>query len=58
MSIETETTNAAAAHLAEYATVPTRTTLFLRTFLPWQIIRFLVLNTKILLMTIRNERHK
>lgn len=42
--------------LSQYATRPTGVTLFLRTFLPWQFIRFLVINAKILLMTIRNEK--
>ncbi|HEV2274351.1 MAG TPA: hypothetical protein VGR96_09310 [Acidobacteriaceae bacterium] len=41
--------------LWEYATTPTRATLFLRTFLPWQIVRFLIINAKILSMTLRNE---
>lgn len=42
--------------LSQYATRPTGATLFLRTFLPWQFIRFLVINAKILLMTNRNEK--
>lgn len=41
--------------LWEYATTPTNATLFLRTFLPWQILRFLFINAKILSMTLRNE---
>lgn len=31
-----------------YATKPTRTTLFLRTFLPWQMWRFLLINLKMI----------
>jgi hypothetical protein len=31
-----------------YATKPTRITLFLRTFLPWQAWRFVVINLKML----------
>jgi hypothetical protein len=31
-----------------YATKPTRLTVFLRTFLPWQIVRFAVINLKML----------
>lgn len=42
--------------LAEYATKPTKITLFLRTFLPWQIIRFLFINSKILKMTLHNGK--
>ncbi|MBW4026267.1 hypothetical protein [Acidipila rosea] len=42
--------------LSEYATVPTKATVFMRTFLPWQIIRFLVINAKIMSMTRRNEK--
>lgn len=41
-----------------YATKPTRFTVFLRTFLPWQMIRFVVLNIKIMRMTHRNEHPK
>lgn len=41
---------------SDYATRPTGFTLFMRTFLPWQIVRFLVINVKILLMTLQNER--
>ena len=32
----------------EYVTRPTRWTLFLRTFLPWQLWRFLRINMKML----------
>jgi hypothetical protein len=37
-------------HLTEsfYATTPTRFTLFLRTFLPWQLWRFARINLKML----------
>ena len=38
-----------------YATKPTRGTLFLRTFLPWQIWRFLVINLK--MVTIIGRSH-
>lgn len=40
----------ARAHLTEsfYATRPTRLTVFLRTFLPWQAWRFLVINLRML----------
>jgi hypothetical protein len=31
-----------------YATRPTRWTLFMRTFLPWQLWRFAVINLKML----------
>ena len=31
-----------------YVTKPTRTTLFLRTFLPWQVWRFAVINLKMI----------
>jgi hypothetical protein len=31
-----------------YATKPTGLTVFLRTFLPWQVIRFAVINLKML----------
>jgi len=31
-----------------YATKPTRLTVFLRTFLPWQLVRFAFINLKML----------
>ncbi|HUZ22108.1 MAG TPA: hypothetical protein VMU75_16230 [Acidimicrobiales bacterium] len=34
------------AESAPYATRPTRSTLFLRTFVPWQIWRFIRINMK------------
>ena len=41
-------------HVAEtkqfYATRPTHTTLFMRTFVPWQLWRFAVINSKMLAM--------
>ncbi len=41
-------------HVAEtnrfYATKPTHTTVFMRTFLPWQLWRFAVINMKMLAM--------
>ncbi len=40
---------------SDYATRPTGFTLFLRTFLPWQIFRFIMINAKILIMTRKNE---
>lgn len=39
-----------------YATRPTRSTLFLRTFLPWQLWRFLLINLKMMLL-IGREKH-
>ena len=38
-----------------YATKPTRITRWLRVFIPWQVIRFIVLNWKIIQITRRNE---
>lgn len=31
-----------------YVTLPTRRTLFLRTFLPWQVWRFIMINLRML----------
>jgi hypothetical protein len=39
-----------------YATRPTRLTVFLRTFLPWQILRFLLINFRMIRM-IRLNQH-
>jgi len=41
---------------AFYATKPTRTTVFLRTFLPWQIVRFLWINLKMLVIIRRSHQ--
>lgn len=38
-----------------YATRPTRLTVFLRTFLPWQILRFLLINFRMMRMIHINE---
>ncbi len=48
----------AKAHLKPwfYATKPTRGTVFLRTFLPWQIWRFLRINVKMVTI-IRRSHH-
>lgn len=40
----------------EYATQPTRLTVFMRTFLPWQIWRFLAINLR-MLQVIRIEKN-
>ncbi len=40
-----------------YVTKPTRTTLFLRTFLPWQAWRFVVINLKMIDIIRRSHRH-
>lgn len=39
-----------------YATRPTKFTVFLRTFLPWQLVRFLVINLRMMKMIRLNER--
>ncbi len=39
-----------------YATRPTRFTVFLRTFLPWQVWRFMVINVKMLRIIARSHR--
>ena len=46
------------AHMksAFYATKPTRGTVFLRTFIPWQVYRFLKINLK--MVTIIARSHK
>ena len=38
-----------------FAMRPTRFTLFLRTFLPWQLIRFAVINLKMFTIIRRNH---
>ena len=45
------------AHLTPwfYATKPTRWTLFLRTFVPWQIVRFLAINLKMMAIIRRSH---
>ncbi|MGB9609700.1 MAG: hypothetical protein ACPL7M_01915 [Bryobacteraceae bacterium] len=39
-----------------YATKPTWWTRFLRTFLPWQVVRFIVINLKMLVLIRRSHR--
>ena len=39
-----------------YVTTPTRTTVFMRTFLPWQLWRFAVLNLKVVDIIQRSHR--
>jgi hypothetical protein len=40
----------------EYATQPTRFTLFMRTFLPWQLWRFAAINLKMMMLIGREKR--
>jgi|GEM_PF-1719745 len=39
-----------------YATKPTRWTRFLRTFIPWQMVRFAVINLKMLVLIRRSHK--
>ena len=41
---------------AGYVTRPTRRTLFLRTFLPWQLFRFAAINLKMIGIIRRSHR--
>ena len=41
---------------AFYATKPTRATIFWRTFLPWQLVRFAWINLKMLVIIFRSHR--
>ena len=45
-------------HLTEsfYATRPTPFTVFLRTFIPWQMLRFAVINLKMLTLIGKSHR--
>ena len=40
---------------ASMAAVPTRWTIFLRTFIPWQMVRFVVINLKMLRLIRRSH---
>jgi len=40
-----------------YVTRPTKRTLFLRTFLPWQLWRFLAINLKMIGIIRRSHHH-
>jgi hypothetical protein len=40
---------------ASMAAVPTRWTVFLRTFIPWQMVRFAVINLKMLRLIRRSH---
>lgn len=37
------------------ASRPTRMTLFLRTFLPWQFLRFIIINIKMTMMIVKSH---
>ena len=38
-----------------YASIPTKTTRFFRTFFPWQLLRFLSINLKMLRMILKSH---
>jgi len=40
---------------AYYPPKPTRTTIYMRKFLPWQIIRFIVINLKMMKLMARSH---
>jgi hypothetical protein len=48
--------NAGAINTNIYATQPTRFTLFMRTFLPWQLWRFISINLRMMLLIGREKR--
>lgn len=58
MDSQREYTAQQKAHMrtAFYATRPTRTTVFLRTFLPWQFVRFVWINLKMVIIIRRSHR--
>lgn len=58
MDLEREYTAQQKAQMrnAFYATRPTRTTVFFRTFLPWQFVRFLWINLKMVIIIRRSHR--
>lgn len=56
---EAQSNRKPAPHLRQsfYATKPTRWTRFWRTFLPWEMVRFAVINLK-MLVVIRRSHHR
>ncbi len=56
-AIGKECTAVAEINTNVYATQPTRFTLFMRTFLPWQIWRFFKINLRMMLL-IGREKHQ
>ncbi len=46
MTLDPDRTSLPYAAAAPMAAVPTRWTIFLRTFIPWQMVRFVVINLK------------
>jgi hypothetical protein len=58
MDLKQEYAATTKAHMksAFYATKPTPATVFLRTFLPWQIVRFLRINLKMFFIIRRSHR--
>jgi hypothetical protein len=51
-----DTTPADAQHL--YAPVPTARTRWLRTFVPWQMVRFAIINTRMLRLIWRGHHQE
>lgn len=41
---------------AHYATRPTKLTLYLRTFLPWQVLRFVIVNLRMTVMILKSHQ--
>ena len=58
MSHSNQSNHTLPPHMKEsmYATHPTRLTVFLRTFLPWQILRFILINFRMIQVIRLNER--
>ena len=56
-AVRKECTAVAEINTNVYATQPTRFTLFMRTFLPWQIWRFFKINLRMMLL-IGREKHQ
>ncbi|MGE5086391.1 MAG: hypothetical protein ACM3MG_08845 [Bacillota bacterium] len=40
------------------APIPSKTTLFLRSFLPWQLLRFIIINLKMTVMIVKSHGQK
>lgn len=55
MAPDSDRTMLPRAAAAPIAAVPTRWTVFLRTFVPWQMVRFVVINLKMLRLIRRSH---
>ncbi len=43
------------SHKEYFASMPSKTTLFFRTFLPWQLFKFMIINVRMIRMIFKSH---